>query len=68
MHNNYCKKDELLLQASVAILPMGTGNDLARALGWGAGCSDLNAHSIIHSVKEATPQILDRYYKASFIL
>ncbi|CAH2106415.1 unnamed protein product [Euphydryas editha] len=49
------------IKASVGILPMGTGNDLSRALGWGAGCSNLNAHSIIHSVKYARPQILDRW-------
>ncbi|XP_046959945.1 diacylglycerol kinase epsilon [Vanessa cardui] len=49
------------IKASVGILPMGTGNDLARALGWGPGCSNLNAHSIISSLKQAKIQILDRW-------
>ncbi|XP_069358736.1 diacylglycerol kinase epsilon isoform X3 [Maniola hyperantus] len=49
------------IKASVGILPMGTGNDLARALGWGASCSDLDAHSIITSLKQADEQILDRW-------
>ncbi|CAG9584645.1 unnamed protein product [Danaus chrysippus] len=49
------------IKASVGILPTGTGNDLSRALGWGGGCSDLDASSIITSMKQAEVQILDRW-------
>ncbi|XP_026466696.1 diacylglycerol kinase eta-like [Ctenocephalides felis] len=45
---------DLLKQCQVAVLPLGTGNDLARVLGWGASCDD-DAH---------LPQLLERYEKA----
>jgi diacylglycerol kinase (ATP) len=42
-------------QCQIAVLPLGTGNDLARVLGWGSACDD-DAH---------LPQLLDRYEKSS---
>jgi diacylglycerol kinase (ATP) len=42
-------------QCQIAVLPLGTGNDLARVLGWGSRCDD-DAH---------LPTLLDRYEKAS---
>jgi diacylglycerol kinase (ATP) len=42
-------------QCQIAVLPLGTGNDLARVLGWGSSCDD-DAH---------LPQLLDRYEKSS---
>ncbi|XP_045471962.1 diacylglycerol kinase eta isoform X2 [Harmonia axyridis] len=42
-------------QCQVAVLPLGTGNDLARVLGWGSSCDD-DAH---------LPQLLERYEQAS---
>ncbi|XP_052740182.1 diacylglycerol kinase epsilon [Bicyclus anynana] len=49
------------VKATVGILPMGTGNDLSRALGWGASCSDLDAHAIVTSLQQAQEQIIDRW-------
>jgi diacylglycerol kinase (ATP) len=46
---------DLQKQCQIAVLPLGTGNDLARVLGWGSACDD-DAH---------LPQLLDRYEKAS---
>ncbi|EDW59568.2 uncharacterized protein Dvir_GJ10956, isoform D [Drosophila virilis] len=42
-------------QCQVAVMPLGTGNDLARVLGWGSSCDD-DTH---------LPQILERYESAS---
>nr|XP_046483245.1 diacylglycerol kinase eta isoform X1 [Neodiprion pinetum]XP_046483246.1 diacylglycerol kinase eta isoform X1 [Neodiprion pinetum] len=42
-------------QCQVGVLPLGTGNDLARVLGWGASCDD-DTH---------LPQLLEKYEKAS---
>ncbi|XP_032664900.1 LOW QUALITY PROTEIN: diacylglycerol kinase eta [Odontomachus brunneus] len=41
-------------QCQVGVLPLGTGNDLARVLGWGASCDD-DTH---------LPQLLEKYEKA----
>ncbi|XP_060802762.1 diacylglycerol kinase epsilon isoform X1 [Amyelois transitella] len=50
------------VKAAVGILPMGTGNDLSRVLGWGATCgSHLDAHSIVTSLRHAQEQPLDRW-------
>ncbi|CAH1114296.1 unnamed protein product, partial [Psylliodes chrysocephalus] len=42
-------------QCQVAVLPLGTGNDLARVLGWGSSCDD-DTH---------LPQLLEKYERAS---
>ncbi|KAJ9585833.1 hypothetical protein L9F63_020535, partial [Diploptera punctata] len=45
---------DLHKQCQVGVLPLGTGNDLARVLGWGSSCDD-DTH---------LPQLLEKYEKA----
>ncbi|XP_063475426.1 diacylglycerol kinase theta isoform X2 [Symphalangus syndactylus] len=48
-------------EPSVAILPLGTGNDLGRVLRWGAGYSGEDPFSILLSVDEADAVLMDRW-------
>jgi len=47
---------------SIAIMPLGTGNDLSRAFNWGNGFSKAMLRaSTIEKVNTSTPAILDRW-------
>uniref|UniRef100_A0A8B9I404 Diacylglycerol kinase n=1 Tax=Anser brachyrhynchus TaxID=132585 RepID=A0A8B9I404_9AVES len=48
-------------EPSVAILPLGTGNDLGRVLRWGAGYSGEDPYSVLISVDEADDVLMDRW-------
>ncbi|XP_073094008.1 diacylglycerol kinase theta isoform X3 [Manis javanica] len=48
-------------EPSVAILPLGTGNDLGRVLRWGAGYSGEDPFSVLLSVDEADTVLMDRW-------
>ncbi|XP_048220034.1 diacylglycerol kinase theta isoform X1 [Perognathus longimembris pacificus] len=48
-------------EPSVAILPLGTGNDLGRVLRWGAGYSGEDPFSVLVSVDEADSVLMDRW-------
>eukprot|EP00939_MAST-03C_sp_MAST-3C-sp1_P000163 g163.t1 len=55
--------EDLRKSVTVAILPLGTGNDLARALGWGSGYSG-DQHSLKQAIGElcrAHEVLLDRW-------
>ena len=46
-----------------ALLPLGTGNDLARVLHWGPGYSGEKVLNILFSVENADIVQLDRYVR-----
>ena len=46
---------------AVGVLPLGTGNDLARSLGWGGGYSDEPVAGILKALSRASTCLMDRW-------
>ena len=46
----------------VGVVPLGTGNDLARVLGWGAQCTDEDRlPQVLSEMEMSTFRLLDRW-------
>ena len=55
-------KFNLHKKASTLVVPLGTGNDLSRVLGWGAACNDdAKLDGILEDVTKCTIRQLDRW-------
>lgn len=51
-----------LMQCQLGVLPLGTGNDLARVLGWGSACDDdTQLPQILEKLERASTKMLDRW-------
>ncbi|XP_067143184.1 diacylglycerol kinase delta isoform X2 [Centruroides vittatus] len=49
-------------QCQVGVLPLGTGNDLARVLGWGSVCDDdTQLPQLLEKYEKSTIKVLDRW-------
>ena len=47
---------------SVAIIPLGTGNDLSNILGWGTGYKNEDILKFFNKIRSSKIEKLDRYY------
>jgi diacylglycerol kinase (ATP) len=58
---NLLQDMKLEKEPGLAILPLGTGNDLSRVLGWGGGHAGESLDDILFQLKFSTPREMDRW-------
>lgn len=55
-------KQKLTTKCQIGVLPLGTGNDLARVFGWGSACYDVGVIPLVlQQLERARPCMLDRW-------
>ena len=59
--DNLLKERDDLSPPYVGIMPLGTGNDMSRTLGWGSSYEKKKVHAVFAELDRAKPIALDRW-------